>query len=201
MSQPLPQKQKIVWPDEKYYFLTNSTYLHYPYFKQPEQKQIILNSIKKLQSEYSIPIQDFSIAINHFHLMFYADKGEKVTLVKRFLKNNVSREYRKIYRVSYAEMWHSTRTFWIKDEKMFWGIRGYIAGNLLKHKEVNNFQELYDNPFSSMKYTADKFGDDSSKELIGSVIAVKEDFFGEVDVNGLGEIDVPLLAETSLKRE
>ena len=123
MPQPLPAKQKIIWPDNKYYFLTNSAYLHYPYFKQPDQKQIILNSIKKLQSKYFIPVQDFSIAVNHCHLMFYADKGEKVSLVKRFLKNNVSREYRENYQVLYSEMWHSTRTFWIKDEKMFWGVR------------------------------------------------------------------------------
>ena len=97
MPQPLPEKRKIVWSDDKYYFLTNSTYLHYPYFKQPDQKQIVLNSIKKLQSKYSIPVQDFSIAINHSHLMFYADKGKKVSFVKRFLKNNVSREYRESY--------------------------------------------------------------------------------------------------------
>ena len=200
MLQPLPKKQKIVWSDNKYYFLTNSTYLHYPYFKQPDQKQIVLDSIKKLQSEYSIPVQDFSIAMNHKHLMFYADKGEKVSFVKRFLKNNVSREYRKIYKVPYSEMWHSTRVFWIKDNdenKMFWGIRGYIAGNLLKHKEVSSFQELYKNPFSSFKYTADKFGFEALRELVKSVIEVKEDSYGEVDMEGMEELDL----KTSLKRE
>ena len=198
MLQPLPKKQKIVWPDNRYYFLTNSTYLHYPYFRQSDQKQIVLNSIKKLQSEYSIPVQDFSIAMNHHHLMFYADKGEKVTLVKRFLKNNISRKYRKIYKVPYSEMWHSIRVFWVKDDdenKMFWGIRGYVAGNLLKHKEVSNFQELYDNPFSSFKYTADKFGFDALVELVKSVIEVKEDSYGEVDVERMGEMDI----KTSLK--
>ena len=197
MLQPLPKKQKIVWPDNRYYFLTNSTYLHYPYFKQPDQKQIVLNSIKKLQSEYSIPVQDFSIAINHDHLMFYADKGEKVSFVKRFLKNNVSREYRKSYKVPYSEMWHSTRVFWIKnndENKMFWVIRGYIAGNLLKHREVSNFQELYDNPFVSFKYTANKFGFEAVQELVKSVIEVREDSYGEVDMKGLGELNYSTLS-------
>lgn len=194
MLQPLPKKQKIIWPNNTYYFLTNSTYLHYPYFRQPDQKQIILNSIKKLQSKYSIPVQDFSIAMNHNHLMFYADKGEKVSFVKRFLKNNVSREYRRVYKVPYSEIWHSTRVFWVKDDKMFWGVRGYIAGNLLKHKEVSNFQELYDNPFSSFKYTADKFGLDALKELVKSVIEMKEDSYGEVDVGGIGKLDLKPLS-------
>lgn len=131
--------------------------------------------------------------------MFYADKGEKVTLVKRFLKNNVSREYKRVYKVPYSEMWHSTRVFWIKnndENKMFWGIRGYIAGNLLKHKEASSFQELYDNPFSSFRYTADKFGLEALRELVKSVIEVKEDSFGEVDVDGMGELNL----KTPLKR-
>lgn len=194
MSQLLPEKQKIIWPDDRYYFLTNSTYLHYPYFKQPDQKQIILNSIKKLQSKYSIPVQDFSIMMNHCHLMFYADKGEKVSFVKRFLKNNVSREYRENYKVPHSEMWHSTRVFWVKDDKMFWGVRGYITGNLLKHKEVSGFQELYDNSFSSFKYTADKFGFDTLRELVKSVIEVKEDSYGEVDVEGIEELNLKPLS-------
>lgn len=168
--------------------------MHYPYFKQPDQKQIVLNSIKKLQSEYNIPIQDFAIPMNHQHLMFYADKGEKVTFVKRFLKNNVSREYKKVYKVPYSEMWHSTRVFYIKDDKMFWGVRGYITGNLLKHKEVSTFQELYDNPFSSFKYTADKFGFDALKELVKSVIEVKEDPYGEVDAKGIEELKLKPLS-------
>ena len=134
--------------------------------------------------------------MNHHHLIFHADRGGKVSLVKRFLKNNVSREYRKIYQVPYSEMWHSTRVFWIKDEKMFWGVRGYVAGNLLKHKEASSFQELYDNPFSSFKYTADKFGFDTLTELVKSVIEVKEDSYGEVDMKGIEDLDI----KTALKR-
>ena len=201
MPQLLQEKRKIVWRDNKYYFLTSSTYLHYPYFKQPAQKQIVLSFIKKLQAEYFVPVQDFSIAMNHYHLMFYANKGKKVSFVKRFLKNNVSREYRKAYKVPYSEMWHSTRVFWVKNDKMFWAIRGYITGNLLKHKELSNFQELYDNLFSSFRYTADKFGFDPLKELVKSVIEVREDSYGEVDIEGIKKLNLATLAKTSLKRE
>ena len=138
--------------------------------------------------------------MNHSHLMFYADKGEKVSFVKRFLKNNVSREYRENYKVPYSEMWHSTRVFWIKDDKMFWGVRGYIAGNLLKHKEASSFQELYDNLFSSFKYTADKFSFDALRELVKSVIEVKEDSYGEVNVDGIEDLSLkPLSRERRIK--
>lgn len=195
MLQSLPQKQKIVWSDNTYYFLTNSTYLHYPYFKKSEQKQLVFDFIKTLQLKYSIPVQSFAILITHQHLMFYTKKGEQVTFVKRFLKNSISREYRKIYHVPYKEFWHSTRVYRIKDEKMYWGILGYICGNLLKHKEVSNFQELYNNPFSSFKYIADKYGFDAAKELVLKVIKLEESAYGEVETEKIKDINI-----TALKR-
>ncbi|MDP2917993.1 MAG: transposase [bacterium] len=185
MPQPLPPRRKIIWPDAMHYFLTNSTYLHYPYFKEDSQRQIILNYIKELKLEYAIPIQAFSIAINHHHLMFYADKGKKVSFVKSFLKGNIGREYKKNYKISYPTIWHSTRVLWIKDEKMLRAIQGYVNGNLLKHKQVSNFQELYDNPFSSFKYYADKYGFIYAKNMVMDVIQIDEDAQGGIDMKGL----------------
>jgi len=185
MKQPLPKRQTVHWPDDTHYFLTVSTYLHYPYFQEDTQKHLILNFIKKLNKDWLIPIESFAVLINHIHLMFYADKGEKVTLVKRFLKNNVSREYRKIYEVKYKDFWYSTRIYWIKNEKAYWGMMGYTIGNLLKHKEVSNFQELYETPFSSFRYIADKCGYEVAQELVQRVIAAPEDSYGEIDLKGL----------------
>ena len=182
MTQKLSIKQKIVWPDDTHYFLTNSTYLHYPYFHTEAQKQIILNFIKKLKLEHNIPIQAFSISINHFHLMFYARLGARVSLVKNFLKGNITREYRKQYNVPYENIWGSTKVLWIKDEKMLYGVQGYINGNLLKHKEESNFQGLCENPFSSFKYYVNKYGFEYAKEMVLNSINVDESADGEMDI-------------------
>lgn len=180
--QELPQRQKILWPDETYYFLTMSTFLHFPYFKEDEQKQIVLNQIKQLKKSLNIPILAYSISINHFHLKFYLKVGSLMTQIKNILHSGISREYRKNFNVPYKEFWQSTKVLRIKDEDMSWKVTGYIIGNLLKHKEVSTFDELKGNPFSSYKYTAEKFGDEMTKELVYRVIDVSEDAEGMVDI-------------------
>ena len=60
---------------------------------------------------------------------------------------------------------------------------GYIAGNLLKHKEVSTFRELKQNPFSSYKYIAEKFGDEMAEDLVRSVINIGENAEGEVAIS------------------
>lgn len=190
MPQPLPQKQKINWPDNTYYFLTTSTFLHYPYFKTAEQKQIILNQIKQVKQSFHIPISAFSIAINHFHLKFYLEKGELMSKIKNMLHGGISREYQKAYDIQGRDLWQSTRTYYIKNEEISWKITGYIIGNLLKHHEVSTFDELKENPFSSYKYMAEKLGEETAQELIRSVININEDAEGVVDIEELNKIKI-----------
>lgn len=47
MKQSLPQKQNIEWPDNCHFFFTSSTFLHYPYFQDLAQKQLVFNKIKQ----------------------------------------------------------------------------------------------------------------------------------------------------------
>lgn len=183
----LPKKERIHWPDNAYFFLTTSTFLHYPYFKKVDQKMIVLNKIRELKQVLRIPILAYSIAINHFHLKFYLIEGALMKQVKIMLHGGISREYRKRFDVPYKEFWQSTRTLFIKDKEASWRITGYIIGNLLKHKEVSTFQELKENPFSSYKYTAEKFGEETARELVYSVINIEEDAEGRVNMKGLSE--------------
>ena len=73
---------KLVYPDNTFYFLTSSTFLHYPYFKEDQQKQILLNQIKKVKKELGVPVTAYSIAINHQHSLFYLEKGNIYPKVK-----------------------------------------------------------------------------------------------------------------------
>lgn len=153
----LPKKERIHWPDNVCFFLTSSTFLHYPYFKTVDQKMIVLNKIRELKQVLRIPILAYSIAINHFHLN--------------------------------KEFWQSTKTLFIKDKEASWRITGYIIGNLLKHKEVSTFQELKENPFSSYKYTAEKLGNETARELVYSTIRIEEDAEGRVNIKGLSDAE------------
>jgi len=191
MPQRLPSKQKISWLDNTEYFFTTSTFLHYPYFRGFDQKQIVLEKIKKIEKILGVPILDFSIAINHFHLKFFLKEGKSMTQLKNMLHSGISREYRKAYEVPYKEFWQSTKVLYLKDEETSWKVTGYIIGNLLKHKEVSTFNELKQNPFSSYRYTAEKYGDEVARNLVYNVIDVDENTEGEIAIGSFKKIELP----------
>jgi len=179
-----------VWPDNSVYFLTDSTFLHFPYFRTDAQKQIVLSQVKKISKKLGVPVSDYSIAINHYHLKFYLKLGSDLAHIKQLMRGGVSYEYRKIYQVPYKEMWQTRKVIRISSERMNWKVSGYIIGNLLKHKEVGTFKELKQDKFSSYWYMAEKYGDNAMRELVYSVIDVDEDVWGVVDKGQLGGINI-----------
>jgi len=164
------------------YFLTGSTFLHKPYFKYPEQKQILLDQISKLKREKDIQICAFSIQINHYHLVFYSRKENEVSIVKQYMHGGTSFLYRKMCKIDKKDLWGSKKTIYIKSLEMYWKIIGYVCGNLLKHKEVSTFEELKSNPFSSYEHFVRKYGDDMVREIIYRVIEIEEETEGDINV-------------------
>lgn len=181
---------KVYWPDNTIYFLTGATFIHHPYFREDKQKQIVLNQIKKIKKNLNIPISAYSIAINHYHLEFYLEKGLDLTRIKQLMHGGTTFEYKKEYSMKYTDMWQSSKVFQVTSEEMYWNIMGYTIGNLLKHKEVSTFDELKNNPFSSYNYIAAKYGDEFAQELVYSVIGLEENSEGIVDLSKLGTIKI-----------
>jgi len=184
----MPNFQKLHWPDNSIYFLTGSTFLHYPYFKEEKQKQIVLNQIKKVKDNLNIPISVYSIAVNHYHLKFYLKNGLHLAKIKQIMHGGTSFAYHEKYKKRYKEIWQSDYTIIITSKEMDAKITGYIGGNLLKHREVGTFQELEDNPFSSYWYLIKKYGNKLAQELIRSVIDVGEDKKGRINEKELGKL-------------
>lgn len=104
--------------------------------------------------------------------------------------------------MKYKEMWQSSKVLQIVSEEMDWKVTGYIAGNLLKHKEVSTFEELKQNPFSCYQKLIKKYDDELINNLIYSVININEDAEGAVNKNALKvtkvTIPTPRLPSTSL---
>ncbi|MBU1895828.1 transposase [Patescibacteria group bacterium] len=170
------------------YFLTGSTFLHFPYFKTEEEKEILLNQIIKLQKEHSIEICAYSIQINHYHLLFKINKENEVALVKKIMNGGTSFVYQKKYKMKYSTMWGTQKTIRIWNQKMYWNVVAYICGNLLKHREIGTFEELKNNIFFSYGYFADKYGEKFIKEGIYKVIDVVEGAEGEVNWQDLKSV-------------
>ncbi|MCK5357605.1 MAG: hypothetical protein KAJ48_04355 [Elusimicrobiales bacterium] len=178
------------WPDNSIYFLTESCFLHFPYFSRDEQKQIVLNQIKKLNEKLSIPVSDYSVAKNHYHIKFYLKSGLLLSKVKQLLRGGISYEYQKRFKMPYKEMWQTRKTIVINSEKVNWRVSGYIVGNLLKHREVGRFEDLRKNDFSSYWYLAKKYGEEEIQDLVRRVLAADEDKWGGIDLDGLSKIDI-----------
>ena len=183
-------KTKSYWQDNSIYFLTGSTFLHYPYFKTSEQKQIVLEQIKKVKNKLKIPIIAFSIAINHYHLKFYLEKGLDLAKVKQLMHGGTTFEYKKEYKMKHEDMWQSKKTLLVTSDEMDWKTTGYIIGNLLKHKEASTFEELKNNLFSSYKFTVEKYGDECAQELVRKVINIDEDNKAGVNFEGLEKLNI-----------
>ncbi|MCK5476241.1 MAG: transposase [Candidatus Pacebacteria bacterium] len=183
-------KIKLHWPNNSVYFLTGSTFLHYPYFKTNEQKQIVLNQIKKLKDKLNIKIIAYSIAINHYHLKFYLKSGLDIAKVKQLMHGGVTFKYKKEYKMKYREMWQSKKVLVITSDEMDWKTTGYIIGNLLKHKEVSTFEELENDSFSSYKFIVKRYSDECAQELVRKVINVDESIEGEVDFKNLKKLSI-----------
>jgi hypothetical protein len=181
---------KNFWPDNSIYFLTGSTFLHFPYFKQNKQKQILLNQIKKVRKKLKIPISAYSILVNHYHIKLYIIKGRELAKVKQILHGGTSFEYRNKFNMKYNEMWQSSRAYVITSEDMNCKVTGYINGNLLKHKEVNTLEELKGNKYSSYKYYFDIYGKEYINNLIYQVINIDEKSNGSIDFKKLCNVEI-----------
>jgi len=175
------KKYNPEWSNNCTYFLTDSTFLHYPYFKTDDQKQIVYNQFKKIQQKLDVPITDYSIATNHYHVKFYIKQASVISKVLQSLRGGISYEYRKKFDMSHKNMWQTRKILLVESEKMDWMVTGYICGNLLKHKEVSTFEDLKQNRFSSYWYQLEKHGESMMQEIIRRVINVDEDQSGEIN--------------------
>lgn len=181
------------WPNQSTYFLTSTTFLHYPYFREFTQKQILLNQINKIVELLPLDNNEmiYSIAMNHFHLKFYLENGLVLAKIKQLIHGGTSFQYKKRYPIKHKELWQGSHVLRITSKSMDWKVTGYIIGNLLKHKEVNTFEELQENPYSSYRMFVDKYGKEAAEQLVYQVIDVDEQNNGLIKLTELNRIKLP----------
>ncbi|MBU0706967.1 transposase [Patescibacteria group bacterium] len=164
------------------YFLTGTTYIHYPYFREENQKQIILNRIDGLRNKFEMDYIVFSISMNHYHLKFRLNSNNLIPKIRQFLHGGTSYDYRKLFPKPYEHFWQSFHSRRIDSEVINWKISRYIIGNPLKHREVSRFDDLLNYPFCSFYDFSKKHGIDQAKTLVRSVIQSNEDADGYITI-------------------
>ncbi len=173
------------------YFLTGSTFLHYPYFKDPQDKEIVLDQIGKLQREKNIQICAYSIQINHYHLLFYAREDTDLKTVKQYMHGGISFWLRRSSGgFKDKTIWGTSKVLRVLSNDMYWKVVGYVCGNLLKHKELGTFYELQSCLFSSYGYFVEKYGSDFIDEVVRKVIHVEEGAEGAIDMKEMRKVNL-----------
>lgn len=182
------KESRRYWPDNTIYFLTGSTFLHFPYFSNTAKKRILLNQIIKVKERINVSDLVFSIAINHYHLKFHLHHGLDLAGVKQLVHGGASYEYKRRFGMKYKEMWQNSKVLQAQSEEMDWKVTGYIIGNLFKHKEVSAFGELKENSFSSYGEIVIKYGEGFARGLVCDVIDIDESAGGVVDIQQLKKL-------------
>jgi len=162
----------VYWEPDHYYFLTSSTFLHYPLFNSFDAKKIVLDRI--LQVENSLmSCFGYSVAVNHQHSIFKPQTSEDFSKAKKIINGGSAYDYNKKFPLKIKNknyFWGDVKTLKILGEETYWKIIGYVSGNLLKHREVKSFKELYNSPFSSFRKVVDEYGMRFAQDLVLNVI-------------------------------
>jgi len=156
--------------DNCYYFVTRSTHSHEKLFDSDDKKKIILNRLIAAQKKFNFSLKAFSIISNHYHYLIFLPKGNVLPKLEQFIAGGSSRELNVLNNVK-RSIWDE---YWEKvvDEKKMEKILGYILGNLLKHGEAKDFNELKNSPFTSYKQAVAQYGERMVQDLILSVNAL-----------------------------
>ncbi len=67
-----------------------------------------------------------------------------------------------------------TKTLIVDNPESLQKVVGYIAGNLIKHGEIKNFEELKKCPFSSYRQLVEQYDDDIAEDMVRSIITTQE---------------------------
>ena len=164
------------WPSHAYYFVTSKTFLGNKIFDNNEKKRIVLNKIREAVKKLNIPIYAYSIAQNHHHTFLFFDNYKKHAKFKQFVNGGSAFIFNRLYKLTdnTGTLWHDSKSLIAYNPKSLLNIIGYIAGNLLKHNEVNNFNELKKCPFSSYRQLVAELGDDEAEIIVRRVIKIDE---------------------------
>jgi hypothetical protein len=165
------------WPVNSFYFVTSKVFLGEKLFNTDEKKRIILNQIRGAIDKLNIPIYGYSIAQNHYHSLLYFNDFRKHAKFKQIVNGGSAFIFNKKYRIKNesAKMWVDSKSLVVHNQQSLFKVIGYIAGNLLKHGEVNNFKELKECPFSSYRQLVGKYGDEIAEDIVKAVIVIEED--------------------------
>lgn len=143
-----------IYIDKQIYFLTIRCFKNQLYFKNKQNLvlKIINNSIK----QFSYSLYAWVILNDHFHLLLRVEKEFQKFI--QILNGRISFEINKLDKIQNRKVIYQYWDHCIRSEEDFYKHFNYIHNNPIKHKEVENLEQLQNYQFSSFNTWCKKKG-------------------------------------------
>ena len=92
----MSRKIKRFYSEDYLYFVTCNTKYGISFFREPIFCDLWIEELKIAKELKSFKLYSFCLNYNHFHLIVKCTKGENISRVMKFFKENISRDINKI---------------------------------------------------------------------------------------------------------
>ena len=160
--------QKRFYNPNHIYFITTNVKSGFPFFKDDQICNILINTIKINKNIKEFKLFGFVIITNHTHLLINATITNNISEVMRSIKTNSSREINRylkynegrVARPDLHERFDIPRFKWqerfydhvIRNDNDYYNHIEYIYQNPLKHLRMENYEDF---KYSSCKFWQD----------------------------------------------
>ncbi|NOG45941.1 MAG: hypothetical protein HND50_11940 [Calditrichaeota bacterium] len=161
-------------PEAKY-FVTASTYKHFPYLKDDAVKHKMLEILQKGCTKYNWQIDDWVILDDHYHFMLSASPNQTITIAD-VIKNlhKFTAMFIRKYKPELTKENKIFHNYWdtcITYERSYYTRLNYIYLNPVKHGYANDPQEYQ---FGSFHFRY-KYGDKEINKILSDFPSDKLD--------------------------
>lgn len=131
--------------DEAVYFITGATYHKLPLLKPPEVKQMLLDCMQTVFSDYQWALQHWVILDNHYHLLVKSQSGSVMAQIFKNLHGQSGYLIKQSAKLT-GRVWWNYWDYCPRDEDDYFRHLNYLFYNPVKHGYVT---DLKDYPYSS----------------------------------------------------
>jgi len=142
------------------------------FFDSDDKKKIILNRLLQAQEKFGFLLFAYSIISNHYHYLIQLQKNTSLGEVEKIIAGGSSYDLNKELRIK-QRVWDNYCERIVEENFSMEKVWGYILGNLLKHNEAKNFDDLSNSLFCSYKQAVKNYGKEVIDDLILSVGALE----------------------------
>lgn len=156
--------------NQTFYLVTCPTFFHQAVLSTDQQKSIVFRSLCQATDACRLDA-DFSVMSDHYHLCGYFSDGSVIPRLIKSINGCSSFELHR-QNLNSGKIWGTYHLRVGLDMEVAQKMLGYVIGNPIKHKEIQDLSALITYPFSTYGHAVRQIGKEAVEGLIASTLAV-----------------------------